>query len=103
MQSITIRLSAGILICVASTFQPARGQDLAEQHRQIRAAVDRNDSSAALATLGSLRSSHATVFAVNNYDYLFARLSERRGDKGTAAANYQAVIKRASVLRAYAL
>ncbi|HXM33697.1 MAG TPA: hypothetical protein VN920_00785, partial [Pyrinomonadaceae bacterium] len=103
MQSITIRLSAGILICIASTFQMGRGQGLAGQHQQIRAALDRNDSSAALATLGRLRSSDAKVFALNNYDYLFARLSERSGDKSTAAANYQAVIKRASVLRPYAL
>ena len=103
MQSIVLRLSAGILICVAATFQIGRAQDLADQHRQIRAAVDRNDSAAALATLRSLRSSNANAFALNNYDYLLARLSERSGDQSAAAANYQAVIKRAGVLRAYAL
>ena len=88
---------------MASAFQIVFGQDLGEQQRQIRAAMDRGDSSAALTTLSNLRRSNTSVFALNNYDYLFARLSERGGDETTAAANYQAVIKRDSVLRAYAL
>lgn len=102
MQSIALRLSAGFLIGLAC-WQSVRGQNLAEQQRQLRAAVDRNDSPAAQATLRNLRSADARVFALNNYDYLLARLAERRGDKGTAAVNYQAVIKRDSVLRGYAL
>jgi len=103
VQSTSIRISAGILICIASSFQLGRGQDLTEQHRQIRAATDRNDLPVAVATLRSLHSSNAIVFALNNYDYLLARLSERRGDRSTATANYQTVIQRHSVLRAYAL
>jgi hypothetical protein len=102
MPSIAIRLSS-ILIGLASIFQIALGQDLAEQHRQIRAAIERNDSLAARATLEGLRSSDARDFALNNYDYLLARLSERRGDRATAAANYMTVLQRTSVLRAYAL
>jgi DNA-binding GntR family transcriptional regulator len=34
---------------IASTFQICRSQDFAEQHRQIRAAIDRNDPAAAMA------------------------------------------------------
>jgi soluble lytic murein transglycosylase len=102
MQRIFIRLGAGLLILIAA-FQIGRGQDLAAQHRQIRAAVDLNDSAAALAKLQSLRASDPGAFALNNYDYLMARLSDRRGDQSAAAANYLSVINRGSLLRGYAL
>lgn len=102
MQRNSIRLGAGLLIALACS-QSVRSQDLAEQQRQIRAAIDRKDTAAAVATLRSVRSANAGAFALNNYDYLLARLSERRGDQREAIANYQSVIDRAGILRAYAL
>src|SRR5258708_17857925 len=103
MRTALIRLTITILICLASSFQPARAQDLSEQHRQIRSALDDHDSAAALTTLRKLRSSDARVFELNSYDYLFARLAESQGDKATATENYQALVKRNSELREYAL
>lgn len=74
-----------------------------ERHERIRASVESGDYASALNELGSLRSNDPALFAVNNYDYLVARLSERRGDMATAAAAYQAVSARSSVLSQYAL
>src|SRR5437868_1088041 len=102
MQIHVIRFSAAILLCFGS-FTFAGGQDLTTKQQQIRAALDRDDASAALATLRSLRKSDPNVYALNNYDYLVGRLSEKRGDQGAAAANYLEVVKRSSQLRAYAL
>jgi soluble lytic murein transglycosylase len=80
-----------------------QAQTPCERHERIRASVESGDYAAALNELGSLRSADPSVFAINNYDYLVARLSERRGDMATAAAAYQAVSARSSVLSQYAL
>lgn len=102
MRSNFIRLSAAILICLGC-FQLADSQDLAARQRQIREAIDRNDLPAALATLGELRQADPKVFALNNYDYLAGRLSQRRGDRAAATTNYLQVARRASDLHGYAL
>ncbi len=43
------------------------------------------------------------MFQINNYDYLLARISEKKGDLATAMSNYNTVVKRKSVLGEYAL
>jgi soluble lytic murein transglycosylase len=83
--------------------QQLEGQTLSEQHEKIRAAVERRDYPAAIAGLQSLRQAEPSIFSLNNYDYLLARLSQKRGDTATAAANFQALIARRSVLSPYAL
>ncbi|MBA3766907.1 MAG: hypothetical protein H0W99_07945, partial [Acidobacteria bacterium] len=74
-----------------------------ERHERIRASVESGDYGTALNQLDQLRSANPAIFTVNNYDYLLGRLSERRGDTATAAAAYQAVAARHSLLSQYAL
>lgn len=98
----SIRL--GLLFALPLLFNLSlQAQTPRERHERIRASVESSDYASALNELNSLRSADPSLFAVNNYDYLLARLSERRGDTATAAAAYQAVSARNSVLTQYAL
>jgi soluble lytic murein transglycosylase len=83
--------------------QTIKAQTTRERHDRVRAAVEGGDYAAAVSELQSLRSAEPTTFTLNNYDYLLARLSERRGDATTATANYQKVVARNSLLSQYAL
>jgi soluble lytic murein transglycosylase len=83
--------------------QTLNAQTTRERHDRVRAAVEGGDYAAAVTELQSLRSAEPTTFTLNNYDYLLARLSERRGDATTATANYQKVVTRNSLLTQYAL
>jgi soluble lytic murein transglycosylase len=71
--------------------------------QKIRTTVENRDYAAAVAELETLQRADKKTFELNNYDYLLARMAERRGDFATAAASYQAVVKRNSVLSEYAL
>lgn len=81
----------------------AQAQTPRERHERIRSSVEAGDYQTAITELSALRGSNPSVFTVNNYDYLLARLSERRGDMATAAAAYQSVSARNSMLSQYAL
>jgi soluble lytic murein transglycosylase len=83
--------------------QTLNAQTTRERHEHVRAAIEGGDYAAAVTELLSLRSAEPTTFTLNNYDYLLARLSERRGDATTATANYQKVAARNSLLTQYAL
>ncbi|HEU4386183.1 MAG TPA: transglycosylase SLT domain-containing protein, partial [Blastocatellia bacterium] len=50
-----------------------------------------------------LRDSEPTAFSANNYDYLLARLLERRGALTEAQALYLGIVNRNSILTQYAL
>lgn len=89
-----------LLACSVPSIQ---AQTPRERHEHIRAAVDGGDYSAAVTELQSLRGVEPAIFTLNNYDYLLARLSERRGDSATATTNYQKVVVRRSLLSQYAL
>ncbi|HEX8141697.1 MAG TPA: transglycosylase SLT domain-containing protein [Pyrinomonadaceae bacterium] len=82
---------------------PTGAQTPRERHERIRASMESGDHQAAIGELSSLRSAEPTVYTLNNYDYLLARLSERRGDMAAAASAYQAVVARNSLLSQYAL
>jgi soluble lytic murein transglycosylase len=86
------------LACVTAGAQTPR-----ERHERIRAGVETGDYRTAINELTALRSADPSVFTLNNYDYLLARLSERGGDMATAAAAYQSVSARNSLLSQYAL
>lgn len=91
-----------ITLCLLFSW-PTKAQTPGERHTKIRASVEGGNYDAAISELRSLMSADPAVFTLNNYDYLLARLSERRGDRATAANAYQAVLARNSQLSQYAL
>jgi len=78
-------------------------QSLQTRADEIRAAMDARDFGRAEELAASLKTSNPAEFALNNYDYLLARLLERRGARADAAVLYQAVISRSSNVAQYAL
>jgi len=78
-------------------------QNPSETHQKILRAVESRDYQTASSELETLKKTDKKIFEFNNYDYLLARISERKGDFATAAANYQSVASRNSVLSEYAL
>lgn len=73
-----------------------------QRFESIRANVEKRDYLSALVELKQIESSDPTIFRANNLDYLAARLHLRTGDIGRAAACFQAVRSRPSILREYA-
>ena len=93
---------AGILLILL--FAPVLYSQTADElHSKVRAAVDDKRYAEALNELRSLEKKDSEIFVLNNYDYLFARLSEKNGDTAAAMGRYQTVAKRDSVLKEYAL
>jgi soluble lytic murein transglycosylase len=97
------KLYALPLLFILISWQAAQSQTLRERQEKIRAAVDSKDYGTAMAQLQALRAAEPELFTLNNFDYLLARLAERRGDAATAAASYEAVVARNSLLSQYAL
>lgn len=95
------RLSFVIVLLILSA-QSFKAQTPVERPEKIRAEVEKGDYAAAIAELKALRASEPAVFELNNYDYLLARLSQKRGDAATAGANYQSTVARNSLLTQYA-
>lgn len=81
----------------------AHAQTGRERHERIRGAVEAGDYQTALTELQALRDGDPAAFALNNYDYLLARLSERTGNATVAESYYQKVVARNSLLSQYAL
>lgn len=74
-----------------------------QQHSQLRAMLDRHDLAAAEQSLRELQRNSAPAFVKNNYDYLFARVLDRRSNAKEANAAYQKVVTRNSIFAGYAL
>jgi soluble lytic murein transglycosylase len=85
------------------TMSNLQAQSVRERHERIRSAMENSDYANAVTELQSLRTSDQAAFALNNYDYLLARLSERLSNPSAATANYQRVAARNSLLSQYAL
>lgn len=68
----------------------------------IKDLVAKHDHPALIEKLTALKVSDPREFAARDYDYLLARTAEVEGLTATAMANYHAVARRDSVLRAYA-
>ncbi|HEY0544697.1 MAG TPA: tetratricopeptide repeat protein [Pyrinomonadaceae bacterium] len=92
-----------IFLLTAFGFHTASAQTPLERHEAVRAAMERGDYAAAINQLQTWRLADPNLFALNNYDYLLARLSERSGDRASAAVNYQRVVARNALLSQYAL
>lgn len=78
-------------------------QSLEEIDSKIKIAVADKDYSNAIKELQNFARADNKLFALNNYDYLLARIAEKSGDSATAMVNYQAVSDRNSILSEYAL
>ena len=81
----------------------AHAQTPRERHEKIRANLESGDGKSAAAGLQAFRQAEPSIFVLNNYDYLLARLNERAGNLPAAATNYQKVAARNSLLTEYAL
>ncbi len=94
---------ANLLFLIFTLAVSLSAQTLTETHQKIRSAVENRDYQTAVSELENLEKSYKKIFALNNYDYLLARMAEKRGDFAVAMANYQAVVNRNSILSEYAL
>lgn len=97
-----------LLVCAATLLllrsdSSASAETLRQQHAQLRAALDRNDQTAAESLLRRMVNNDPDVFARNNYDYLLARLLENRNAGDEAGTFFLRVINRNSPLAGYAV
>lgn len=74
-----------------------------ELYQQVRAAMSRDDVVQTIKLLHEISLASSAAFTSNNYDYLLARLTMRQGNVAEAAALFQQVVARGSVLAPYAL
>ena len=98
-----MKRSIFIFLCLLSCTIYAFAQDFNEIHRRIKAATENRQYQTAISELETLKKTDQKIYELNNYDYLAARLAEKQGDFAAAAANYEAVAARNSVLSEYAL
>jgi len=81
----------------------AEAETLEQRHERLRAALDRNDQTAAESLLREMLNNDPDAFARNNYDYLLARLLQNRRDGAEAGTFFLRVANRNSPLAGYAL
>lgn len=81
----------------------ANAQDIQTRANQIRSAMDGRDFERAEQLTRQLRQESQPAFLANNYDYLLARLAERRGGNAEASSLYASILNRNSILAQYAL
>ncbi len=96
------QLLPGFLLIVIAALS-AFGQTPDERHERIRADIDVGDFRKALDEVRALREASAELFQANNFDYLQARLTQLNGNSAEAAAGYESVLARKSILSQYAL
>lgn len=93
--------------CAVSVFVSLAGvanaQNLQAKAAQIRAAMESREFERAESLVRELRASDPAAFTRNNYDYLLARLLERRGARAEASALYLVALDRGSIVAQYAL
>jgi len=96
--------AASVLLFLLPLFGlPAAAQSLQSKSNDIRAAMDARDFARAEKLARELKSADQSAFIRNNYDYLLARLLERRGARSEASALYLKLLERNSIVAQYAL
>ena len=95
-----IKIITNIFLLISGFVIQSNAQDFTSK---VRTAVENREYQTAIFELQNLEKSDKKVFTLNNYDYLLARMAEKREDFALAMANYQSVVKRNSVLSEYAL
>ena len=93
----------GFLLILIFLVRVVGAQTPDELREQILALYADRDYLTAATLLTKLENDDRDAFRANNYDYLLARIEERLGDTAAAAAHFQDVANRRSVLREYAL
>jgi soluble lytic murein transglycosylase len=88
-----------MVLCSLPTF----AQPVQSKANDIRSAMDSRDFSRAESLARELRSVDQAAFTRNNFDYLLARLLERRGARSEASALYLKLLDRNSIVAQYAL
>jgi soluble lytic murein transglycosylase-like protein/TolA-binding protein len=94
---------AAIFLTLATISTQADAQGLQSRAVEIRQAMDGRDFERAERLVRDLRATDQAAFTRNSYDYLLARLSERRGANADASSLYLSLINRNSILSQYAL
>ncbi|HVG21227.1 MAG TPA: tetratricopeptide repeat protein [Blastocatellia bacterium] len=94
---------AVILLMIATLPAQTNAQGLQTRANEIRAAMDARDFERAERLARDLRERDQDLFTRNNYDYLLARLAERRGARAEASSLYLGLLGRNSNLSQYAL
>jgi soluble lytic murein transglycosylase len=93
----------GFLLLLGAFANIASAQQLQVKASEIRAHLDERNFDRAEALVRELRTLNPAAFTANNYDYLLARLVQRRGRLAEAASLYLDVVNRNSILTQYAL
>jgi hypothetical protein len=91
------------LLLLAALQGHAVAQGLEAKANQIRAAMDTRDFERAEASVRELKAADPAAFVRNNYDYLLARLAQRRGARTEAMSLYLGIVSRNAILARYAL
>src|SRR2546426_4781841 len=94
---------AVLLLLIAAFSITAEAQNLQARANDIRAAMDARDFERAESFVRQFRASDTSAFIANNYEYLLARLLERRGARSEASALYLGLLNHNSILNQYAL
>ncbi len=97
------RTVAVCLLLLTALQSHAAAQGLETKANQIRAAMDARDFERAEASVRELKAADPAAFVRNNYDYLLARLAQRRGARTEATSLYLEIVSRNSILARYAL
>lgn len=101
MRNIKILLLALAIIPVA-LLKTATSEDPRARHTAIKAALARRDYTAAERELRAARNADKELFRANNYEYLLARVLEKRNNSQEAQQSYLNVINQNSILSEYA-
>lgn len=98
-----LRTAFATLLLLAAFVSHGAAQNLQSKSNDIRAAMDAREFERAETLAREVRSSNQFAFTGNNYDYLLARLLERRGARSEASALYLGVLERNPIVAQYAL